>query len=66
MSVNKPAKEFLCRKFQQWYSEDVRRQIESGKPVKVDLAISIVKPLRAQWLINLNESNSSIIVNGIA
>lgn len=67
VSVNKPAKEFLRRKFQHWYSEEVRRQIESGKPVKVDLAMSIVKPLGAQWLIDLNEyikSNSSIVVNG--
>ncbi len=38
VSVNKSAKEFLRRKFQQWYSEEVRRQTESGKGIKVDLA----------------------------
>lgn len=62
VSVNKPGKEFLRRKFQQWYSEEVRRQITltSGKAVKVDLAMSIVKPLGAQWLIDLNEYMKSI------
>ena len=67
VSVNKPIKEFLRRKFQQWYSEEVRRQIDSGKAVKVDLAMSIVKPLGAQWLIDLSnymQSNPSIIING--
>ena len=67
VSVNKPAKEFLRRKSQQWYSEEVHRQIENGKAGKVDLAMSIVKPLGAQWLIDLNEymqSNPSIIING--
>ena len=68
VSVNKPAKEFLRRKFQQWYLEEVRRQIQSGKAVKVNLAMSVVKPLGAQWLIALDEymqSNPSLITNGI-
>lgn len=67
VSVNKPAKEFLRRKFQQWYSEEVRRQIQSGKTVKVNLAMSVVKPLGAQWLIAVGEymqSNPSLITNG--
>ena len=68
VSVNKPVKKFLQRKFQQWYSEEVRRQIQSDKAVKVDLAMSIVKPLGAQWLIDLDLymlSNPSLIINGL-
>ena len=67
VSVNKPAKEYLRMKFQQWYSEQVSTQIENGKAVKIDLVLSVVKPLGAQWLIHLNEymnSNPSIIING--
>ena len=65
--VNKPAKNFLRSKFQQWYSEEVRRQIGKGQDVKVDLSMSIVKPIGVWWLMDLNEymkSNPSIIING--
>ena len=67
VSVNKPVKEFLRRKFQKWYSEEVCRQVQSGKTVKVDLAMSVVKPLGAEWLIDLDlymQSNPSLIING--
>ena len=64
VSVSKPAKEFLRGKFQHWCSEEVCRQIESGKAVKIDLAMFVVKPLGAQWLIDYMQSNPSIIVNG--
>ena len=72
ISVNKAVKEFLRRKFQHWYSEEVRRQIEGARganstAVKVDLSMSVVKPIGAQWLIDLVEYmhvNPNIIING--
>lgn len=67
ISVNKPAKDFLHGKFQHWYSEEVRKQLSRNEDVKVNLAMSVVKPLGAQWLIALYEyvqSNPSIVING--
>ena len=71
VSVNKAAKEFLRRKFQQWYSDQVYTQIKNGTSekaaVNVDLKLSIIKPLGAQWLIDLYDyfkSNTDIIQNG--
>ena len=65
ISVNKPAKDFLRRKFQDWYSKKISRQfqgLESKEPV--DLRLAIMKP---QWMISLHtylKSNPQIIQNG--
>ena len=51
VSVNKSVKEFTRGKFQQWYSDQIRKSIDGGMEDKVvDLKLSIVKPLGAQWL----------------
>ena len=56
VSVNKAAKEYLCRQFQEWYSEQILRQLqtdEDNTTVKpVDLRMSIVKPLSAKWMMD--------------
>ncbi len=70
VSVNKAAKEFLRRQFQEWYSEQICQQIRKGmeKAVQpVDLRMSIVKPLGAKWMISLYDymkSKPDIIKNG--
>ncbi len=68
VSVNKSAKEYLRRQFQQWYSDQVCTQLESKSAVKsVSLQMSVVKPLGAKWLIGLYEyfqSKPDIIING--
>ena len=72
VSVNKSAKEFLRKKFQLWYSEQVCSQLQdrSGevKPLKpVDLHLNNVKPLGAKWLMEMYDhfkSNPQIILNG--
>ena len=68
VSVNKSAKEYLRRQFQQWYSDQIFKQMEDGTDGKiVDLAMSIVKPLGAMWLIGLYsymKANPDIIING--
>ena len=53
LSINKAAKEFLHKQFSNWYSDKVCQQLHRGvKPVTtVDLRLSIVKPLGAQWMI---------------
>ena len=55
VSVNKLAKDFLQRRFQEWHSEEVRRQSTLRQAIKFDLAMSIVQPLRAQRLIELED-----------
>lgn len=71
ISVNKAAKDFLKRKFQEWYSEQIFRQldqeIEPDRLEPVDLRMSLMKPLGAQWIISLCDylsSHPDIIVNG--
>ena len=54
VSVNKSAKECLRRQFQQWYSDQVCRQLEQGnKATYIDLKMSVVKPLSVKWLIGV-------------
>ena len=70
LSVNKPVKEFMRKKFQEWYAGEVLKQRDEGKEVSpIDLKLSTLKPLGAQWLISLydylnSEQGTSIIVNG--
>ena len=69
VSVNKSAKEFLRKKFQLWYSEQICSQLEeeSDEVKPVDLHL-IVKPLGAKWLMEMYnhfKSNPQIILNGL-
>ena len=61
VSVNKPAKDFLRTKFNEWYAARITEQLGSG-PLR-----SIVKPVSARWMIELYDylnSRPGIIVNG--
>ena len=56
VSVKKAAKEFLHSQFQEWYSEKICQQLQTGTSSAVqpvDLRMSIVKPLGAGWMISL-------------
>ena len=69
VSVNKSAKEFLRKKFQLWYSEQVCSQLqeESGEVKPVDIHLNIVKPLGAKWLMEMYDhfkGTPQIIING--
>ena len=68
ISVNKPAKDFLRRQFQEWYSDKICRQFQGLDPKEpVDLRLTIMKPLGAKWMISLHDyfkSNPKIIQNG--
>ena len=68
LSVNKAAKEFLRKKFQNWYATQVCAQLD-GKLEKeaIDLRLSVMKPLGAKWLIELYDylkSKPDTIKNG--
>ena len=54
LTVNKEAKRFLKRKFVNCYSHQVANQLSEGKPlenVQVPLKLSLIKPIRAGWLV---------------
>lgn len=68
ISVNKPAKNFLRQQFQEWYADKICNQLSQKEGMSpVDLRLSIVKPLGAQWMIKLYDylkSKPDIIKNG--
>ena len=68
LSVNKAAKEFLRRKFKNWYATQVCTQLD-GKLEKetINLRLSIMKLLGARWVIELCDylkGKPDIIKNG--
>lgn len=68
ISVNKAAKEFLRRQFQEWYAKQICDQLtEDTSVTPVDLRLTTVKPLGVKWMMSLYDylkSKPEIIVNG--
>ena len=72
LTVNKPTKAFVSNKYQQWYADKVSKQLSRGvapHDVKVDVKLSIVKPLHAEWVVEYYQrmqlaSSKAIITNG--
>lgn len=47
-------KEEMRKRFQVWYAENVRKQLEEGivlEEVKVDTALSVIKNQSTKWMI---------------
>ena len=56
LTVNGAAKKLARKEFIQYYSTAVQQQFQNGKSaeeIEVDLKMSIIKPLHAQWLVNI-------------
>ena len=70
LSINKPAKEFLRGKFQEWYASQISDQLDDDtQPQEVDMRLSVMKPLGARWLVALYDficANPTFIVNGFS
>ena len=72
ISVNKPAKDFLKRKFEDWYSNEIMKQlkwreIESAELQPINLGMPVLKELGARWILEMAAyfgENPQIIVNG--
>ena len=72
LSVNKPAKDFLKRRFKEWYSGEVMKQLDGKENETVDLepinlGLPIPRELGSKWLVEMAEyfeENPQIIVNG--
>ena len=73
VAVNKPAKDFLRRKFQEWYSEQISDQLQDGQELSsfeldpITLGLPMMKEAVAGWLVEMFQyfqENPQIIVNG--
>ena len=54
ISVNKPLKAEIKRRFVNWYSDEVKVQLDNGIPIEevnIQMPISKMKPLVARWCI---------------
>jgi len=75
LTVNKPAKDFLTEKFQEWYSNQIWQQLDPSLDIEeqqlqpVDLSLPALRELGAKWLVEMAEyisSNPSFIVKGFS
>ena len=75
VSVNKPAKEYLKKQFDEWYSEMVIEQLdgkdmddlESAEIQPINLGMPILKEVGAKWLVGMAQyitDNPHLIVHG--
>lgn len=70
LSVNKPVKDFVRAKFWDWYGSQIaNNQLDEGlnEEVNIWLGMTMMKPITAQWMIDLHpclSSRPSIVVNG--
>lgn len=70
LTVNKSSKSHLRNSAQTWYAGQIEKQIEAGKSpheIKVDIRISLLKPLQAKWIVQFYDfirNNPSIVLNG--
>ena len=56
LTVNKYAKAFTRKKFNEWYAKEIHRQWDAGIPleeVDVKLQLSVMKPIHAHWMLEL-------------
>ena len=56
LNVNGHAKEFLRKKFECWYAQQITDQLNKGISVydlNVPLKLSVIKPIHANWLLGL-------------
>ena len=72
LTVNGSAKAFMKRKFTEWYSSQISKQLDEGKPIEdinVEMKLSVLKPLHAEWINELynyltSADGREIISNG--
>ena len=78
LTVNKPAKEYLKRQFEEWYVEEVTKQLqgknfgelEEAKLLLIDLmdlSMHVMKEVGAKWLVEMADYLSDkpqFVVNG--
>ncbi len=72
LSVNKPAKSFLNRKFEEWYRQQITEQLLGVEDIQevelqpIDLNLGPLKELGAKWMVEMVEyisENPEFIIN---
>ena len=56
LTVNRAAKNYMRKQFIMFYGDAVKQQLDGGKSVEdveVDFHLTTIKPLHAQWLVNM-------------
>ena len=70
LTANRVCKAFVRKESQLWFSEQLKHQIQRGcapEEVKVDVQISILKPLQAKWLTsfyNRMQNRGNVVIKG--
>lgn len=67
ISINKPFKDEMKKRFQLWYASEVQEQLKESKSVKVDVSMAAVKHRSANWIISTwseIEGRPEIAING--
>jgi len=67
LSVNKPAKEFPHKQFEGWYAKQVCCQLNDGMHEDIDLRLTTIKPLGAEWMVALHnyiKNKPDLVING--
>ena len=62
LTVNGYAEKFTSRKFSEWYFSQIMKQLDDGKElhdINIDLKLSKLKPLHAEWLVELYNQMST-------
>ena len=62
LTVNRAAKAYMKRRFTEWYSNEIWKELEAGKDlddIDVKLTLTILKPLHARWLVDLYDYRTS-------
>ena len=66
LTVNKVAKDFMRKKFSEWFSRQISIGLENGQEledIQIDYRISVLKPMHAKWPISFYDFMSSPEVN---
>ena len=69
LTVNKAAKAFVQNQYNDWFSDQVARQLKSGKDpadIKVSSKLSDMKPRHASWIVDFYthiQGESEIVIN---
>ena len=71
VSLNKPVKDEMKKRFQMWYAEEVNKQLKEGVPisqVKIEMPSSVMKNLSANWIMSTFDTlktRPELAINGL-
>ena len=63
LTVNKVAKDFMKKRFSEWFSRQISIGLENGQEledIQIDYRLSVLKPMHAKWLISFYDFMSSL------